>query len=189
MSLGLFFIVIGFTGHHVSYLSIFEVITGERHITDLTKPRLAKPIKPAAFHLSDNKRYFSVTHYMDSLNNIRKHLWQDKTKDQIRELLFSLPRLKADELEYWSNLKHLKSEEQYLNEYLNSYSNQYFSWVHYEMLPRAIFNSLKHLDKNQILAYLLKRGLYTEDNYNKIRSNYVVFLFDTNKKLVDVVSR
>jgi len=121
MSIGLSFMVVGFQGYHVSYLSILEVLQGERSVTHFFTARKSKPVKRIQYDIADKKSYYVRVRYHDSLQVIWHSVLAQQSMAETTQLLRSLPPLTAKEFQYYQTISYSRetSESSEITKYLN----------------------------------------------------------------------
>ncbi|MEW6990427.1 hypothetical protein AADZ91_07010 [Colwelliaceae bacterium 6441] len=174
----------------ISYLTIWETLTGERAVTEIFEPRKPKQVTRWFPSLDDDTAYFSVQLYGDSLDKIRKVLWQHKTREEIAQIIRTMPYFNSLTKLYWKNQAYTAEYESELKEKIIA---QEPIWIVYAMIfdlaPRTVFFSINDLNKNEISELLRANDLFTEEIPTKIRSEYVIFKFDDEGKLISISSR
>lgn len=199
MSIGLTFMVVGFKGYHVSYLSIFEVIKGERPVTELFTPRieepirrdhLGKPISEGFYDINDRKSYYVKARYNISLQYLWDVLLKRQTMFETAQLLNSLPSLTKEEIQFYQTRSYLKetSENKEITKYLNQLPQGHLT-TQFNLLERAIFAAVKKLEKEQLIQLITDSRMFLNYNESRIQAAFAIFEYDVNGKLISIVSR
>ncbi|KGJ89703.1 hypothetical protein [Colwellia psychrerythraea] len=194
----LFFMVItgcmlmyaGFSGYHISYLSVLEVIEGERSITHLFRAKKEEPIKRFHYDLSDSHRYYSTFRYNESLRSVWQALLATQSKQYINLIISNIPALTAKEQEYYARKNYFNnpSEEEVIAKYLNNNSKSSIT-TRYNLLERATFVAVSKTNKKTFIHRLKNTNLSINYNKNKVQAEFAIFQFALNGQLTKITSR
>lgn len=190
MLVGLTLMIIGFKGYHVSYLSILEVLQGERSVSHLFAARASEPVKRIQYDIADKKSYYVRVRYHDSLQVIWHFVLAQQSMAETTQLLRSLPPLTAKEFQYYQTLSYSRetSESSEITKYLNYLPKGRLA-PQFNLLERAVFAAIKKINKQQLVQLIKDAELLLNFSESRVQAEFAIFEYDANDVLTAIVSR
>jgi hypothetical protein len=191
--LGLSMLSYGFVAGPISFLSLLDVISGNKPFSELHKQR---PIPTAITVVSeatleDDNVYAVKDNFYSELNAILRYYLVDLTQEEIDLLWHSMPNLYIKRQMYVDfKTENEKSEAMSVSISKSKEPVIYSPMPHFDKAESAFVTSLlMGKEKALIEVFLKANNLLTKSSGSRIQSNSVMFEFSPTQKLLRIYSR
>jgi hypothetical protein len=184
---GLGLIIFGLQYGHVSMLSILDVLSGDKVLTELNQTKQTEKAVAPIYYLDDNRTYMSISIYHDDINTLLSLLLKDKTQLQIKSIKSKLPPLTKKRQIHWDT--HLYSEPSSKDNLNKDKDGNITGGFSFDVSVRMLTFILESINQNDLNTILMENRLFTQSWNNRVQSKSVIFEFNSKGKLEKVLRR
>jgi len=175
--LGLGLMIFGYQYGHVSMLSILDVLSGDKALSELNNPRTGAEVPQTYFYsITDDNIYISIAVYHDNLNALLSILLRGKTEIQIETMKNALQPI-TEQREIYLDSHPYKKNLSEIN--LKIDKSGKITGGGLDVSARLLTFSLKNIHQDDIKSILIEEGLFTQSSGNIIQSKSVMFEFNS----------